>query len=294
MLLTRFLAATPLPTLAAKLPNRYGFAMAMLASTEFPLERGSYTPEPTDNLGTATLLRGCVMDGLFNDTNQATIRVLRHNGYTMIHTPHQYCCGALHAHTGDLDTTRDLARRNIEAFEQTDATYIVTNSAGCGAMLKDYAHLLRDDDAWRDRAQRFSDRVRDVSELLDAAGPQIGGLLPFRATYDAPCHLYHGQRITSAPLVVLAAIPGLDLIPLRDAEQCCGSAGVYNLVEPETSTDVLNLKLSHIHETRAALVVTGNPGCLMHIGAGLLRAGMQAHVVHPVDLLDASYASDSG
>jgi glycolate oxidase iron-sulfur subunit len=165
------------------------------------------------------------------------------------------------------------------------------NAAGCGATMKEYGHLLKDDPDWHERASALGSRVRDVSELLAAAGPREGGALPIRVTYDAPCHLQHAQRVTQAPLAVLAAIPGLDLVPLHDSDQCCGSAGIYNLIEPETSDAVLAPKLANIRDTRASWVATGNPGCLMQIGAGLIRAEIPARAIHPVDLLDASYAA---
>jgi glycolate oxidase iron-sulfur subunit len=291
MSLARLLAATPLPTLAAKLPSSYGFAMAMLASSDVPVERGSYEPEKTDDHGSAALLEGCIMEGLFHPTNRATERVLTHNGYTMVHVSNQRCCGALHLHAGDMETARQLARKNIAAFERTPTDYIVSNSAGCGAMLKEYGHLLHHDPVWSERAQQFSAKVRDVSELLVQAGPKIGGPLPFRVTYDAPCHLHHAQRVTAAPMEVLEAIPGLTLVPLAGSDRCCGSAGIYSLVEPETSDAVLESKLADIHSTGATLVATGNPGCLLQIGAGLHRSGMQTRAIHPVDLLDASYAA---
>ena len=157
-------------------------------------------------------------------------------------------------------------------------------------MMKEYGHLLHDDPLWRERASAVGARVRDVSELLAAVGPIPGNPLPLRVTYDAPCHLVHAQRVVNQPLAVLAAIPGLELIPLRDSEMCCGSAGIYNLIEPETSDAVLAPKLENIAESGAPLVATGNPGCLMQIGAGLLRSGSKARAIHPVDLLDASYA----
>ncbi|MEO6778588.1 MAG: heterodisulfide reductase-related iron-sulfur binding cluster [Gemmatimonadaceae bacterium] len=292
MALARLLAATPIPTLLMKLPGRVGFGMAMLASTEFPLERGKYQAQGTGANGTASLLLGCVMEGLFTDTNRATERVLTRNDYSMTAAPGQGCCGALHAHAGDLETARTLARRNIAAFERSGARYVVVNAAGCGAMMKDYGHLLRDDADWGERAEAVSSRVRDVTELLAAAGPRSGGVIPFTVVYDAPCHLQHAQRITEAPLAVLHAIPGVELVPLEESDQCCGSAGIYNLIEPETSDAVLARKLGRIHASRAALVATGNPGCLMQIGAGLLRADMRARAVHPIDLLDASYAAD--
>jgi glycolate oxidase iron-sulfur subunit len=151
--------------------------------------------------------------------------------------------------------------------------------------------LLAADAAWRDRATAVAARVRDVSELLAEAGPRPGGALPLTVTYDAPCHLLHAQRVSAPPLRVLGAVPGLTLVPLQGSEHCCGSAGIYNLVEPEVSNRVLEQKLAHIAETRAPLVATGNPGCMMQIGAGLHQASIAARVIHPVDLLDASYAA---
>ncbi len=292
MALARLLAATPIPTLLMKLPGRMGFAMAMLASTEFPLERARYTADGSGENGTAALLRGCVMEGLFTDTNRATERVLTCNGYDMVPAPGQVCCGALHAHAGDLDAARRLARRNIAAFERSGTRYVVTNAAGCGAIMKEYDHLLGGDAEWSDRAREFVARVRDVSELLAAVGPRSGGQLPFTVAYDAPCHLLHAQRVATAPIQVLRAVPGVQLVPLDESEQCCGSAGIYNLIEPETSDAVLARKLDRIGASGATLIATGNPGCMMQIGAGLLRADMRARVVHPIDLLDASYASD--
>ncbi len=200
------------------------------------------------------------------------------------------CCGALHAHAGDAGTARRLARVNIAAFERSGAEWIAVNSAGCGSLMKDYGRLLRDDPQWRDRAAAFARRVRDVSELLEAAGPKRGAALGGRVAYDAPCHLQHAQRVVSAPLAVLAAIPGVEFVALTDADRCCGSAGIYNLVEPDVSDRVLAPKLADIEATGAPVVVTGNPGCLMQIGAGLARSGSVARTLHPVELLDASYA----
>jgi glycolate oxidase iron-sulfur subunit len=291
MFLSRFLAATPIPTLLSGIKGRLGFAMAMLASTGRSIERSRYTPVTRGERGSVAMLRGCVMDGLFSETNRATRRVLTVNGYAMVNAPGQNCCGALHAHAGDLETARSLARRNIAAFDRAGAAFIAVNAAGCGAIMKEYAHLLKDDPAWHERAARFSSHVRDVSELLAAAGPREGGTLPIKVTYDAPCHLQHAQRVTGAPLSVLAAIPGLELVPLHDSDQCCGSAGIYNLIEPDTSDAVLAPKLVNIAATGASWVTTGNPGCLMQIGAGLIRAEIAARTIHPVDLLDASYAA---
>jgi glycolate oxidase iron-sulfur subunit len=275
----------------SRLKGRISFAMAMLAASTNSLERGRYSVPTGGSRGKTAILRGCVMEGLFSETNRATERVLAVNGYAMTDARGQRCCGALHAHAGDLDTARKLARTNIQAFEKSGAEWIAVNAAGCGAMMKEYAHLLADDPEWSDRAARISARVRDVSELLAEAGPVAGGPLPLKVTYDAPCHLQHAQRVTQPPMAVLAAIPGLELIPLHESDQCCGAAGIYNLIEPETSNLVLDRKLANIAETRARFVATGNPGCLMQIGAGLIRDGSDARSIHPVDLLDASYAA---
>ena len=291
MFFSRLLAATPIPTLLSGMKGRLGFSMAMLASTGRSIERSSYDPVTRGERGTVALLRGCVMDGLFGSTNRATERVLRVNGYAPVDASGQRCCGALHAHAGDLEGARVLARKNIAAFEKSGAKHVVANAAGCGAIMKEYGHLLHDDAEWHDRAVAVASRVRDISELLADAGPRPGGPLPIRVTYDAPCHLQHAQRVTQAPLSVLAAIPGLELVPLHDSDMCCGSAGIYNLIEPDTSDAVLEPKLENIRATRAPWVATGNPGCLMQIGAGLIRAEIGARSIHPVDLLDASYAT---
>ena len=281
-----------LSSLLARLPGRFGFAMAMLEATRVPVKRSAYRPDGDGSRGTATLLTGCVMEGLFTGTNRATERTLVANDYAVVPTAGQRCCGALHAHAGDAETARRLARHNIAAFERSGADYVVTNAAGCGAMMKEYEHLLADDPAWRHRAASVAAKVRDVSELLAEAGPRHGAALDLTVTYDAPCHLLHAQRVVTPPLRVLGAVPGLSLVPLEGSEHCCGSAGIYNLVEPDVSDTVLAPKLARIADTRASLVATGNPGCLMQIGAGLHQAGAGVRVVHPVDLLDASYSAD--
>ncbi|MEO6527002.1 MAG: heterodisulfide reductase-related iron-sulfur binding cluster [Gemmatimonadaceae bacterium] len=291
MLGGRITRALRISSLLSPVPGRLGFAMAMLESTRSPLSRERYTPSGDGTRGSATLLTGCVMEGLFEETNRATERTLAANDYTVSTTSGQRCCGALHAHAGDAEAARELARQNVAAFEKSEADYIVVNAAGCGAMMKEYGHILEDDPEWCDRANAVAARVRDVSELLAEAGPKPGGSLDLTVTYDAPCHLLHAQRIAAPPLRVLAAIPGLELVPLEGSEHCCGSAGIYNLVEPEVSDAVLAPKLARIADTRAPLVATGNPGCLMQIGAGLHQAGSAARAIHPVDLLDASYAA---
>lgn len=295
LVFARIARATGAPGLLARLlPSRLAFPFAMLASTRSVLgtPRGRNTTTAPSRPAT-TLLEGCVMDGLFGHVNDATARVLSTNGYQVAASPGQHCCGALHAHAGDLEGARVLARHNIAAFEAAATAHgvetIAINSAGCGAMVKQYGHLLHDDAAWSARAARVSAMARDVSELLADAGPLVGASLTHRVTHDPPCHQMHAQRVVKQPIAVLRAIPGLDLVPLEDADQCCGSAGIYNLVEPDTSEAVLAPKLARIADTRAPMVATGNPGCLMQIGAGLMQSGSSARVVHPVELLDASY-----
>jgi glycolate oxidase iron-sulfur subunit len=294
MLGGRITRAMRLSWLLARLPGRLGFAMAMLESTRSPLKRRSYIPQGDGARGSAALLTGCVMEGLYAGTNRATERTLTVNGYRMAAATGQRCCGALHVHAGDDDTARKLARANVAAFERSGADYIVANAAGCGAMMKEYGELHVEDPEWHERAVAVASRVRDVSELLAEAGPKPGGELKLTVTYDAPCHLMHAQRVVAAPLAVLGAVPGLTRVPLEGSEHCCGSAGIYNLIEPDVSDRVLAPKLANIAATTAPLVVTGNPGCLMQIGAGLKQAKMRARVVHPVDVLDASYGKDRG
>ena len=234
------------------------------------------------------LFSGCVMSSLYDHIHQATRRTLTANGYRVIDVPGQACCGALHEHAGDRPDAEALARRNLAAFARyaADADFIVVNSAGCGALLKDYGHLL-DDPA----ARAFATRVRDVSQLLAAAGPRVGGPLPLDVAYDAPCHLQHAQRVQAEPLAVLAAIPELRLRLLPGSDQCCGSAGIYSMLHPAMARAVLDRKITELAEAtpRPEFVATGNPGCLMQIGAGLRAAALPIGVVHPVELLDWSY-----
>ncbi len=294
MALGRLLRASRLAALLAHLPGRVGFAFAMLDATRVPLARRPYDASGAGKRGRVALLAGCVMEGLYGETNRATARVLAVNGYALAPAPGQGCCGALHAHAGDLEGARALARVNVAAFEGSSAEFVAVNSAGCGAMCKEYGHLLASDPVWAERAVAVAARVRDVSELLADAGPAVAqGATTMRVAYDAPCHLLHAQRVAAPPLRVLAAIGGLEFVPLADADQCCGSAGIYGLTQPAVSSAVLAPKIANIRASGAHWVATGNPGCLMQIGAGLLRAGVPCRAVHPVDLLDAAYAAGS-
>jgi glycolate oxidase iron-sulfur subunit len=225
------------------------------------------------------------MDTLFGHVHDATRRTLEANGYTVVEAGGQGCCGALHEHAGDRAGAQALARQNVAALADA-ADYVVVNSAGCGALLKAYGHLLE-----TEAAAAFGAKVRDVSELLAQAGPRRGGELPLDVAYDAPCHLQHAQRVQAAPLAVLGAIPALRLRLLPSSDKCCGSAGVYSIVRPAMARAVLDLKLESFAAARPVpeVVATGNPGCLMQIGAGVRAAGLPIRVVHPVELLDESY-----
>ncbi|HRN53149.1 MAG TPA: heterodisulfide reductase-related iron-sulfur binding cluster [Gemmatimonadaceae bacterium] len=292
LLAARALRALGLAGLAARFgPRALRPSAAMLATTARD-SVADYEPRGDGSRGRTALLSGCVMEGLMPSLNRATERVLVENDYRIVDAPDQVCCGALHAHAGDADTARELARRNIAAFEASGAEFIAMNSAGCGAMCREYAHLLADDPAWAARAAAFSAKVRDASELLAAAGPKPSPTVaaPIPVAWDAPCHLQHAQRVVEPPLQLLRAIGSLRVVPLEDSAQCCGSAGIYGLLQPEVAGRVLSPKLARIHESGAAVVATANPGCLMQIGAGLLVEGSAVQARHPIELLDAAYA----
>jgi glycolate oxidase iron-sulfur subunit len=252
--------------------------------------RGESDPAPAES-SNALLFEGCVTEGLFARVNRATERVLSANGCGVRAPRGQVCCGALHAHAGDLEGARSLARRNVEAFEDGGRAAVVTNAGGCGAMLVSYAHLLAGDPAYAARARDFSARVRDVSQQLNATGIKRADAVSgeVAGTYDASCHLLHGQKAQAEPLRMLGRVGGLKLVPLEGADVCCGGAGVYNLLETELSSRVLAEKLRHVRETGAELLATGNAGCHMQLAAGARLAGLRLRVVHPVELLDESY-----
>jgi glycolate oxidase iron-sulfur subunit len=237
-------------------------------------------------------LHGCVQDAIFRPHNEATLRCLARQGAEVAIPRAQGCCGALHAHAGAPETARTLARATIEAFERADVEAIVVNAAGCGAHMKAYGHLLRHDRAWTERAAAFARKVVDVTEFL-ARAPLAGllGPLPMRATYHDPCHLAHGQKVRSEPRALLRAVPGLELVELGEAEMCCGSAGIYNLTEPEMAQRLLDRKVSHVEATGAGTVVTANPGCILQLAAGLRARGRPVEVLHVVEVLDRAYAA---
>ena len=235
------------------------------------------------------VLLGCVQAGLFSRVNRATVRVLQANGYAVTPVPGQGCCGALHAHAGDLETARKMARSNVDAFDAAGVDYLAMNAAGCGAAVAEYGTLLSHDRAYARRAAEIAARSRDVSQLLAERGPVSGAPVPLAATSDAPCHLLHAQGVDGPPNAVLAAVPGLRVLPLPNAAECCGGAGVYGITQRELGSRIGRDKVKNVLATGADAVVTGNPGCMMQIGAGLRLEGRPLPVLHPVELLDESY-----
>ena len=237
------------------------------------------------------LFTGCVMSTAFAGTDNATARVLARNGCDVIAVAGQGCCGALAIHAGEPDLGRACARRNIAAFEALKLDAVIINSAGCGAALKEYPHLFHDDPAWEARAVRFSNAVKDASEYLDQIGLTPPGPLPKTVTYQEPCHLAHAQRITLAPRRLMAAIPGLRLIEMEESSLCCGSAGIYNVTNPDFSRRLLERKLANALATGADTIVSANPGCIMQVASGLRRQGSPVRVQHLMDLLDEAYGN---
>lgn len=236
------------------------------------------------------LFNGCVMGTVFANTNRAAARVIARNGSDIDVPVAQQCCGALHVHAGMMEEARVLARQNIAAFEASGNDAIIVTAAGCGAALKEYGYLLKDDSAYAERAARFSARVRDVTEYLgeyELAPPTKA--INRTVTYQEPCHLVHAQRISKQPRDLMKAIPGLTLSEMKESSLCCGSAGIYNIIREDMANQLGDRKALHAMETTASEVVTANPGCHMQVRASLRRNGSQARVRHIVELLDESY-----
>jgi glycolate oxidase iron-sulfur subunit len=235
------------------------------------------------------LFKGCVMDVMFFETNQATARVLTKAGCEVVFVEDQSCCGALHAHAGERSGAVELAKRNIEAFEKAGVDLIVNNAGGCGAALKEYHHWFHDDPVWKERALAFVRKVRDVNELLAELPPlTFSNRLDVRVTYQDSCHLAHGQGVRNQPRQLLKSIPGVEYVELRGADTCCGSAGIYNVTNFDISMQILDDKMKEVKKTNATLVVTSNPGCLLQMKKGILRAGLQEQMeaVHIMDVID--------
>ena len=238
------------------------------------------------------MLTGCAQDLVFSDVNRDTVEVLARNGCEVVTPSEQTCCGSLHAHNGEWELAQGLARQQIDKFppEQFDA--IISNAGGCGSHLKHFHKLLHDDPVYRDRAKLWDSKVKDIHEWLDQIGiepPRKGRTEQIVVTYHDSCHLAHGQKITTEPRRLLRSIPGLKLVELPESNWCCGSAGIYNLIQPEMANELLVRKLNHVRTTRATVVATGNPGCLLQLINGAKKEGLNLRIAHPVTLLAEAY-----
>jgi len=245
---------------------------------------------PADQKHRVGLLTGCVQDLVFSHVNRDTADALLANGCEVVTPRAQSCCGSIHAHNGELELARQMARRTLDAFDLDRLDAIITNAAGCGTHLKNYGHLLHDDPVYAKRAAQWSAKLRDIHEWLAEIGIRApAASTPQTVTYHDACHLCHGQKITRQPRQVLAAIPGLKLVELPESTWCCGSAGIYNITQPEMSQKLLGRKISNIEKTGTAVVASANPGCSIQLQAGLGQASKAWRIVHPISLLAEAY-----
>jgi glycolate oxidase iron-sulfur subunit len=265
------------------------------------------TPATGQKRFRVAMLTGCAQDLIFSDVNLDTVEVLARNGCEVVTPPEQHCCGSLHAHNGEWTLAQQLARRNIDQFPPENFDAIITNAGGCGSHLKHYAKLLADDPVYIKRARLWDTKVKDIHEWLveikfrvPSLKFQVGELGTLNlelgtstVTYHESCHLTHGQKVVSQPRELLRAIPGLKLVELTEANWCCGSAGIYNLTQPEMAGQLLARKLAHIKSTGATTVATGNPGCLLQLINGAAKEGLKLRVVHPITLLAEAYRAES-
>jgi glycolate oxidase iron-sulfur subunit len=250
-----------------------------------------FTPAKGERRARVALLAGCVMQVLFQRVNRATIRVLAENGCDVLVVPHAGCCGAFHMHNGFPEEARTRARGLIAAHEKVEFDALVTNSAGCGSSIKEYGELFHGDLAWEPRAHALLEKTRDVSEFLAELGLRTPpNPYPKRVTYHDACHLAHAQKVRSQPRELLKAIPGLDLVEFKDPDWCCGSAGIYNFLQPELASQLQEKKVANIAAVEPDVVVTGNPGCHSWIEAGLRARGSSVPVRHTIEVLDEAYS----
>jgi glycolate oxidase iron-sulfur subunit len=275
-------------------PRRWGELEAMTPVIQ-PGFSAQMIPEVTPASGArkyrVALLTGCAQDLMYSDVNRDTAEVLARNGCEVVTPPRQNCCGSLHAHNGELGMARELARKNLEQFPPEEFDAIISNAAGCGSHLKHYGRLLADDAKFRQRAELWDAKLQDIHEWLEKIGltRPTANVPPQTVTYHEACHLCHGQKITAQPRQILRAIPNLTLVELPESTWCCGSAGIYNLLQPEMANQLLDRKLGHIRSTGAAVVATGNPGCLAHMSNGIRQQRLAVRLVHPITLLAEAY-----
>ncbi len=275
--------------LSEKLARAEGISAEVKFSSLF-FHLSNVTPAKGKKRFRVALLTGCIQSVLFPEANIATVRVLAENGCEVVIPQSQGCCGALSLHSGRLSEARDFARANIEVFENSNIDAIIVNSAGCGSAMKEYGELLKNEPYYAERGENLSKKTKDIMEFLADIGLQ-GELkeLKLRVTYQDACHIAHAQGIKTHPRKIIRQIPGIEFIELSESDICCGSAGIYNLVEPEMAEKLLNRKISRLKETGAEVLVAGNPGCLLQIGMGIKRYGLSIKTAHPVELLDWAY-----
>jgi glycolate oxidase iron-sulfur subunit len=248
-------------------------------------------PGPADRRGRVAFFHGCVQEAFLTGTNSATVRVLRRNGFEVQTPKDQTCCGAAQLHSGQVEFAKQLARQNIDTFLDLDVDGIISNAGGCGYALQEYPFLLRQDPVYRLKAIAFAERVKDFNAFIyENLYEKPTGEIKKRATFLDSCHLRHGQGVSFQPRRLLETIPGIDLVELRNPDQCCGSAGTYNLSQPEVADAILDKKISDIADTGASLLITSNTGCHLQILSGIRRAGLNIKVMHVAELLDLSYS----
>ena len=271
--------------------------LAQLESQLPPMSRKFFGPSATvhpargDKKMTVALLSGCVMPLMQGPAMEATVRVLTRNGCDVMVPEGQGCCGALNAHAGDLDTSRAMARTNIDALMAAGVERVVTSSAGCGSTMKEYGALLKDDPDYSAKAVRFSEIMQDVTEfLVDLPFQAPSATVNRTVTYQDPCHLAHAQRITAAPRAILNSIPGLELVEMENSTLCCGGAGIYSSVQPALSQRLLRRKMNAIDATGTQEVITANPGCMLQVEQGFRSLAVAGRVRHVVDILDEAYS----
>ncbi|MFN4112112.1 MAG: (Fe-S)-binding protein, partial [Ignavibacteria bacterium] len=231
---------------------------------------------------------GCLMNVMFAEENKDTIELLQKLGCEVIIPKNQTCCGSLAAHNGDLEQARQQAKKTIDSFSKYDFDYIISNSAGCGAFMKEYSHILENDEAYSKQAKLFSNKVKDITEFLyhNFDFSKFKASEKIDVTYHEACHLVHTQKITNEPKLIFQQIENINLIPLNEATWCCGSAGIYNIVNYDLSMKILERKMKNINDTKAKIVLTGNPGCLGQIRYGTEKFNVDIEVIHPVTLLN--------
>jgi glycolate oxidase iron-sulfur subunit len=252
------------------------------------------TPTRGEKKYRVAVLTGCAQDLIFSDVNRDTVEVLAANGCEVVTPPKQNCCGSLHAHNGEWQLAQILARRNIDQFPPSEFDAIITNAAGCGSHLKHYSTFLGDDPSYAQRAHEWDLKVKDIHEWLAQIGLKpTQSTRPGAITYHEACHLCHGQKITAQPRQVLKSITGLNLVELPESTWCCGSAGIYNIIQPEMANDLLDRKIQRIKTTGVDTVATGNPGCLLQIINGARKHGINLRVVHPITLLAEAYRNET-